>query len=128
MSIANLVRKIIYLPIEFYSDTNNSSMYTLLKKTGYFEEYKKVNKNDIVIALSSQPDCIHSWILWSQNKRSDEGWYFKQQEENKFEVGHYSQKIKVEPTIYSDIIEACGSFIHKEIEEIRMDESFSFIK
>lgn len=47
MDLINLIKQIIFLPIEFGKPVNNQSTYSLLQKTGYYDVYNKITENAI---------------------------------------------------------------------------------
>lgn len=119
MNLDNTIDKIIYLPKEF-SKKGDTSIYDLLKKSGYFEKFNQISEDKILKAVKENPLCINDWLLWSENKRSDSGWYFKKYSDNKYAVGNLiSGKGNIQEIEYSDASVACAAFIKKEIEDIR---------
>lgn len=119
MSIQDVVNKIIYLPLDFISPDNDKSIYSLLKETRYFETYSQINEDILLNALTEHPECINAWLSYSENKRTSSGWYFKQNNQEKYIVGYFSSKEDYEKNEYSDIKIACAFFIKQEIESIR---------
>lgn len=116
-----MIKDIVFLTTKFYKE-NNRSIYSLLKETGYFEFHNQVNKSDIYECLILYPDCIIQWLDWSENKRSNSGWYFTQETATKYIVGYFPSTEDLKPIIYSDMNEACATFILLEIEDIRLSE------
>jgi hypothetical protein len=94
-------------------------MHSLLKATGYFEFYDEITEMDIRNFIINQNDSIDEWLLWSENKRSNSGWFFQNEKDNKYHVGYLLLGKQLEVFEYSDKVQACTSFIIKEIEEIR---------
>ncbi len=113
-----LIKDIIFLPKKFY-DEGNTSIYSLLKGSGYFELYERVSESGILEVLTQYPECVNQWLDWSENKRTNSGWYFKQDERGKYIVGFFPVIDGLKQIEYSDSKEACADFIIKEIEEIR---------
>src|SRR6202000_2497304 len=113
----DIIIKIINIPHGFYT-LRDISAYTFLKNTGYFEIQYRINENDIVKELTNYPNIVNDWLSWSENKRVDSGWYFKATK-NVYVVGYFALNKTVESEIYSDVIQACASFIKHEIENIR---------
>jgi len=114
-----IINKVISLCAEFYNK-RNVSIYTLLKETGYFDMYNQINETDILYELIIHPEFINNWFSWSENKRSQSGWYIKRNENSTYAVGFFPVNIDIPLLVYSDIKEACAAFIIREIEEIRM--------
>lgn len=117
MEIDDIINKIILIPHKF-NELKNISFYELLKETGYFQVYDKILEKMILKKLSLFPKYIEEWIIYSEDKRTNSGYYIKQ-EGNNYIVGYLNNKGKSMQKKYSDKIEACASFIKYEIEEIR---------
>lgn len=96
------------------------SIYNLLKETGYFEMHDQVSDDSIQKMLNHHPDCIDEWIIYSQNKRTSSGWYFKQEGKDSYIVGYFggtdSENVQLR---FADRIAACAAFIKRESEDIR---------
>ena len=115
------INRIISLPQTFTSPENKESIYSLLGDTGYFRIHDEVQEGDLVEAIESHPEAIREWLSWSSDKRSSSGWYFRQMDRGKAEVGYYGGEINNEPIEFSDMKKACATFIKNEIEDIRTD-------
>ena len=113
-----IIKSILRLPEIFYTE-QNKSIYSLLKKTGYFESFTEVNEKDIFDLLIQHPEYIKLWLNWSEDKRSSSGWYFKGSEDRKYIVGYYPDNGEIKLSEYTNAAEACSVFIKREIEEIR---------
>lgn len=118
MNTSNLINKIIELPKIFY-EKGNVPMYSLLKETGYFEAYNKINEKDVLEYLSNNLEHSRYWLRWSENKRVSSGWYFKEEDDGKYTVGYFFDGTDNKCKTYDDINAACAAFIKQEIEEIR---------
>lgn len=119
MDLMNVVKKIISLPVEF--EKGDDSIYSLLKNTGYFSVYDRVTENVISVELNTCLECIENWLCWSENKRTDEGWYFLKMGENKYIVGDVNSNSKKNESFeIEDAKKACSIFIKREIESIRL--------
>ena len=94
------------------------SVFSLLKDSGYFDAYESISEEDIRAALDGHTDCIGDWLLYSQDKRSDEGWYFQQKDGGGYIVGYFPG-YKEQPRQYSSSTDACAFFIKRESEDIR---------
>ena len=119
MNIHNIVDKIIHIPTTFENHGNIKSAYSLLEETGYFEIYNRVHEDVLRLALEQHPECINSWLIWSENKRADCGWYFRQNDYGKYVVGYFPKTENATEYEYADIKFATAAFIKHEIEEIR---------
>lgn len=120
MDLKDVIKKIILLPVDFNATGNNKSICSLLRDTEYYETYNTVTENAIELELTNQTQYIAPWLIWSENKRSNNGWYFLKKKNNKFVVGYLRPDGKVEMNIeFDNSIEACAHYIKKEIESIR---------
>jgi len=113
-----IIKEILFLPVKFH--TENISIYSLLKQSGYFEIYDDIQEIDILKALLKYPESIESWLLLSENKRTSSGWFFYQNENGKYVVDHFPTERDSENIEYTDIREACAFFIKRKIEDIRI--------
>ena len=113
----SIIIKIISIPHDFYT-LGDISIYKLLENTGYLKIQGQINESDIMKELNNYPHVVNDWLSWSENKRVNSGWYFKAIE-NGYLVGYYSRNKTEESQIYSDVVQACASFIRHEIESVR---------
>src|SRR4030095_6744733 len=86
MNVNETILKLVHLPRRFI-DLGNVSFYALLEETSYFTVHDKVSEADIREALLRHPECVDEWILYSEDKRSSEGWYLKQNDKGGYVVG-----------------------------------------
>jgi hypothetical protein len=120
MDIKNTINDLIQLPRRF-KEIGKISVYTLLKNSGYFEEFESISEEAIARELTDCPDCLKNWKQFSDDKRSD-GWYLKYNG-GKYGVGYRSPSgggIDFEQ--YPSEVMACAAFIKKEMDEIRLRE------
>jgi hypothetical protein len=115
-----MINEIMNLPKKFYSE-QDIPIYALLKNTGYFENPDLITEKNIFKKLEIHPEIIDIWFNWSENKRTNSGWYIilNHNKTNKYEVGYYRNNKKVIEVEYSEINKACAYFIKREIEDIR---------
>lgn len=125
MNSYKTIEKIVHIPRDFYSQ-NNVSIYTLIKDSGYIEKHHNdVFVEDIREILALDPKCIDEWLIYSENKRCDYGWYFNRTEKHKYVVGYHPSDTKSNVVTYDDPLNACTDFIKKEIEDIRRRGKFA---
>ena len=117
MKVNDILSRLITLPSNFQS-VGNMSIYDLLKETGYFDIHEKISVESIRNTLAKSPEYVEDWIIYSEDKRSAFGWYFKQQDNKRYVVGLLSGDRKV-GNEYGNRLEACAIFIKNEIESIR---------
>ncbi len=112
-----IIKDIIFLPKRF--SKGDASLYSLLKESGYFEVHNQISEADIFEKLIQNLECIDLWLRLSSDKRSNSGWYFKQNDSNMYIVGYFPPSDNYKTIEYLDRIEACSTFIKREIENIR---------
>jgi hypothetical protein len=110
------VFKLICLARDF-SQSGTLSMYDLLLQTGYSKAAGMISEGDIYMELADHPELIDSWLEYSENKRSDDGWYFKIVDKNKYLVGCLGST-SAALTEYDSKIRACANFIKYELDSI----------
>jgi hypothetical protein len=93
-------------------------MFFLLKDAGYFDTYERISEKSIRTQLHGHAECIREWLLYSEDKRSDRGWYFQQQDGGGYIVAYFPSGSE-QPRHYSNDAEACAFFIKRELEDIR---------
>jgi len=117
MEKVNVIKNIINLPQEFCK--GSVSIFSLLQESGYFDLYEQITEKDIKEELTQHLECIKEWLLYSEDKRNTSGWYFVQNNIEKYIVGYFSLEENEITYEYLDKVEACAVFIKKEIETIR---------
>lgn len=118
MNKLHVVKDIVFLPKRFYAE-KNVSIYSLLEESGYLNLYNQINEEEIFEFLIQCPDCAKHWLRWSEDKRTNSGWYFKQNENGKYIVEYFPLNQTLPAIEYVDLAKACAAFIKREIEEIR---------
>ncbi len=119
MKITNIIDELIHVPRRFNS-IGTMSIYALLKETGYFEIHDQISVENIRDALTRYPECVDDWMLYSEDKRSSSGWYFKQVGDEKYIVGCLKgNKSYDSHGEYNNRLDACAFFIKHEIDNIR---------
>lgn len=118
MTISETITNIIRLPWNF-NNLGNISVYYLLQNSGYFEVYDQITEDAIREMLLSQTEHMNEWLLFSESKRVNSGWFLKK-DANGYQVGYFPAKnIGDQPINYLDKATACAAFIKREIEDIR---------
>jgi hypothetical protein len=96
------------------------SLDSLLEQSGYLGTHDEISESAIRGALTQNPDCIPDWSLLSENKRTSAGWFFIEEETDRYIVGYIDPVAgQVEKREYSDASEACAAFIKREVEHVR---------
>lgn len=122
MNDITLIDEILALPQKFYAG-KSESFYGLLKASGYFKYYNDVTEVNIYEQLKKHPEYCNQWIEWSENQRSDAGWYIQQKDKNTYIVGYFPPQRQIIPKQFNDSIQALAYFIKNQIEVIRKYES-----
>ena len=118
MSKKDIIIKIINLPHSFYN-LRTVSIYSLLEDTDYFQVHDQISVNDISEELNNNPNVINDWLIWSENKRVDIGWFF-QINKGQYLVGYLANGKATKTETYLDKIYACATFIKHEVENVRI--------
>jgi hypothetical protein len=111
----NIIDRIIHMPVLL---GNKKSIYSYLKETGYFENYNGIDEGAIAKSLNAYTNLIGEWLDWSSNKRTSEGWFFINRNNNKYTVGYFPNG-HAEDKIFSDKEAGCAYFIKCEVEQVR---------
>jgi hypothetical protein len=122
MSLDPNVKKIalalIHLPRNF-RDLENKSIYTLLKESGYFEAHDRVPESAIRDVLLDFPECVREWAMFSEDKRTSYGWFWRRRAKGRHEIGCQPKSGDTAQLIeYLDETDACAAFIKREVDEI----------
>jgi hypothetical protein len=117
-NITTIIDRIIFLPQSFRT-RGDKSFYNLLESSRYFDFYEDVTESGICERLREYPVCCDSWMEWSEDRRSDSGWYVRRENENSYVVGYHGECSKIVPKYFIDKTQAVASFIKNQIENMR---------
>ena len=111
--------QIINKILRIVKDFNNStvSIHDLLEQTKYSKHANQISEHDLYTKLKASPGIVNDWFSYSEDKRTDRGWYIKQINKNTFIVGFLDETGKKEFK-YRDKLKACAKFIKHEIDMI----------
>lgn len=113
----SVVAKICILSEQF-ERVKNKSLIQLLKDAGFRGSKVTISIEDIKNYLKNNTGLVESWLLYSMNKRINEGWYFKKENKVTYIVGYLSMNAgRKKESKYSDAIQACATFIYNELAE-----------
>ena len=118
--INNTLIELIYIPRRVCQDPA-VSVHDFLKDAGYFEIRAQISEKNIYDVLVFHPDLVEDWLQYSEDKRSDHGWYFIKKSEGKYIVGYLSKESDM-VFEYNDELKACSSFINRELGEVKKSE------
>ena len=108
-----IIENICQLPVSLKK--LNKCIYALLKVSCYYDSPDLVTES-----LKKNQEVINEWLIYSSDKRTSSGWYFKENDKhNKYIVGYLSSGNRCNETVFSNIVDACTMFIMREIEDIR---------
>ncbi|HUJ80048.1 MAG TPA: hypothetical protein VLY45_07020 [Nitrospiria bacterium] len=114
-----IIKNICRLPEDFKQSPTSS--ITLIQQSGYSENPKALSHESVLGYLRSHPFLLDSWLMWSEDKRTSGGWYFKK-DGSRFVVdrlgGHHGNPEESQKMTFTDAAEACAEFIIKEIKSI----------
>jgi hypothetical protein len=87
----------------------------LVRASGYLQDSMSVTIETIRAVLATHPDWVAAWLAYSQDKRTDSGWYVTQDGASGCLVGYYPG---AEPDRFHDCVHACAVFVDHEIADI----------
>ncbi|MBF0387545.1 MAG: hypothetical protein HQL20_06780 [Candidatus Omnitrophica bacterium] len=115
--IANMCRLAVN-----WKTVGDMSINDWVRASGWLLHRESISLDDIKGFLKVAPELVDGWLLYSEDKRCDSGWYFTNDEMlGYFVVGHYGSNTgytKVEK--YRDSIEACAVFIMNEFNGFKL--------
>lgn len=115
-----ILDEVLLLPRKFDS-IGTVSIITLMKETGYSEIRDQISVEDIRAALIQCPEYIDEWMSYSEENRSNSGWYIHKEGSEKYIVGYFyidSNGFHSTEKEYSDRFEACAQYIKSAIERL----------
>ena len=115
--IERIAEKVVRVANDFYHQ--ETSIYTLLQESGYFESYDHIGGSEIIVALKNHPDLINDWLRYSEDQRSSPCWYFRKCDGENYSVGHYPETPEFGEIDFKNKFEACAAFVRKFIESVR---------
>lgn len=93
----------------------NKSLTQLLKEFNISRDHPTITSEEIKEYLKGNTDLIESWLLYSMNKRTSEGWYFIKNNTTTYMVGYLLKDSSNKELEYSDPAQACAVFIYNEL-------------
>ncbi len=119
MSVIETIDKIITFPLDYHKQ--NKSPNTLIKESGYLENYDKINEDVIYENLILNPGAINDWIQFMWDKPTGSGWALDKKNEEYivcYFVSEPSYK-ELEKRAFDDIAKAYAAYVKGELEWIR---------
>lgn len=115
-----IAEEIVLIPRVFYAETQESmSFRDLILNTGYCGLSEDISVAMLESVLRDQPKSVEDWLTWSENKRSDSGWFLRRELAGSFEVGYFPAT-EDRPSLHyaeTEVFLACARFIKYEIDE-----------
>lgn len=119
METDKITEKICNLPEHFKQRSMSST--ALIQQSGYLDNPETLSHETVLSYLQRHPFLIDLWLMWSGDKRSAGGWYFKK-DGTRFVLdlleGQHEKPRDGQKMIFKDAAEACTEFIIKEIKAI----------
>jgi hypothetical protein len=84
-------------------------------ESGVLQHPELLTLGGLVAHLRAQPELIDDWLLYSGDKRTGSGWYFRGTDKSRFEVGFHPDGPRRE---FADAAAACAEFIWLEMREV----------
>ena len=109
-----ILRKIVNIATDYYN-LKNISFSALLSESGFHEMLSSVTENDILGELVKDSTLSDQWFLWSENKRTNSGWYLTNNRNDNYVVGYFPPNGEI--LNFSNKLKACAAFIKREIED-----------
>ncbi len=113
----DIIMSLVNLASNLVDPKNKKSIQVLIRESGY----ESLDKVDLALELEAvllkDRSLIMDWLNWSENKRTDKGWFIKN-ENHRYLVGYFNGAVISKSIIYSSESEACATFILNEINSI----------
>lgn len=105
-----------------YKTVGKMSINDWVRASGWLLHRGSISLDDIKAFLKAAPELVDGWLLYSEDKRCDSGWYFTNDEmPGYFAVGHFGSNTGMtDVTKYRDSVEACANFILKEFNSFQI--------
>ena len=121
MSAEAIADAVVLLPRRYHE--GQLSPYDILKGTGYFDRHADVSEQLIARALSNDPRLLDEWVQYSDDQRTDSGWFIRE-EPHGYLVAYFPKQrtgpdLEINRTRYADKLSACAAFVKHHIETIR---------
>lgn len=108
-----VVTAICQIPRDFRR--GDSSPIQLVARSGYEAVKDTLSVAELRDHLERDPALVLDWVVWSEDKRATEGWYFSPSGDGAH-VGYVGLE---EPASYfSPLAEACAQFVYREVASI----------
>lgn len=117
MSRSQMIKQILGLPSE-YVRLGDVTMISLLREAGFYDTVDEITQAEILEVLRGFPNHFQEWQQYSEDQRCD-GWFLLNREDGQYLVAYTSSGIHSNQEIFKDSLEACSSYIKKELDYFR---------
>lgn len=100
-----------------FNNSNRINLYNLVSDRINRSNISSLEKENVINCLKDNPDYIVDWLLYSENKRTSSGWYFKLHKKDCI-VGFIKEGVIEKEKIFVSKYEACAEYIIIEIKSI----------
>ena len=121
-NVNSIIENIIKIPIEM-QENRDSNLLEIFTNSKYCDYYNSITESGIKRYLSINSDHINQWLVYSEDKRTDKG-YFIVSKNEEYLVGfcdiYSGNTIEIIEAYHkSQIADACAKFIKLELEYLR---------
>jgi hypothetical protein len=105
------LKKVLSIGHETSMRGEGLSLREALSRFRYVDIRPNIRVNDIISVLTDEPDLISQWVTYSEDKRTDGGWYILLE---KMEIGRVSDPSST--TTFDTIEEAVAYYVVHELD------------
>lgn len=105
-----MIAAICRIPTD-YLRRGDVTLSQLLSESGYFDDPNALDVAPLAAHLADHPELVDDWLVYSEDKRTSQGWYFGKQTSGAFEIWQLAGGSKT----FNDPYVACADFILREI-------------
>jgi hypothetical protein len=120
-NLGAVIARLLKMPRDFHQ-LGNMSFYDLLRHSGYCDLHQKITETDIAREITAQRNYLDEWMQYSENKRTNGGWYIAKRGDGSWELGQMAVASSEKAGIsFSDPISAIAAFVKREAESVRLE-------
>jgi hypothetical protein len=112
-----VVAAVCRLPLDFHS-IHTMSGVDLVRRSGYLSVRSDVTVERLSQCLREHPDWVNQWFAWSDDTRGSPAWRVFEKRSGQFHLSYYDEPGSPPPMVFTDKVQACAEYVHREIEEI----------
>jgi len=119
MNRNEIASAIARLPLELQLCPDGLSTSEYIRRCLYPEIREAVDVVSLKYVLSQDLSLVDLWLVYSSDKRTGSGWFFRRTTNNLFEVGHYNASGHYDQSsVFDSSLDACAVYIKHEVDEI----------